>query len=126
MATTTVTNQIEDNSLTSITQLISTPKLIIRISLTQVNENESFIEALPNTDLAHKCNDLIAKKLINIRESDLNETGVLLISNEYIIEFLNGFKPTPANERLLRSKARSNRFLLLDLKVTKASYFLNS
>ena len=68
----TITEQIQNNSLTNIQQLISTPKRITRSSLTQVNDNESFIESLPNTDLANKCNDLVARKLINIRESNLN------------------------------------------------------
>ena len=63
MATQVVTKQIEDNSLTNIQQLISTPRRITRSSLTKVHENGNFSEDLPNTDLAKKCNDLIAKKL---------------------------------------------------------------
>ena len=71
MATKVVTEQIED-----IQQLISTQRRITRSALTQVHENGNFIENLPNTDLAKKCNCLIAKRLINIRESDLNKVNV--------------------------------------------------
>ena len=88
MATSTITEQIENNSLTSIQQIISTPKHITRSSLTHVNDNESFIEGLPNTDVADKCNDLVARKLINIRESDLNGTGVLPILKTRLLSFL--------------------------------------
>ena len=114
MATQVVTEQIKD-----IQQLISTPRRITRSSLAQVHENGKFIDDLPNTDSAEKCNNLIAKKLINIRESHLNEARILPISNEFIIKFLNNFKPTSADEKLIEAEGHIKPFLALKLKGSK-------
>ena len=125
MATSTITEQVEENSLTSIQQLISTPMRITRSYLTQVNDNVSFIEGLPNTDLADKCNDLVARKLINIRESNLNETGVLSLPNDHIVEFHNGFKPTPADDKFIETECYSKPFPSLTLKGSKEKLIFN-
>ena len=63
--------------------------------LTRVNDTESSIECLPNTDPADKGNDLVARKLINIREAELNSTGILPLSHDHVVEFLNGFQSSP-------------------------------
>ena len=63
MASSTITQQVENISLplANIQQLITTPQCITRSTLTRVNDTESSIECLPNSDLADKCNDLVAR-----------------------------------------------------------------
>ena len=58
MATQVLTEQIKD-----IQQIVRTPRRITRSALAKAHENGNFIEDLPNTDLAEKCNDFIAKKI---------------------------------------------------------------
>ena len=101
MAASTITQQIENISLplANIQQLITTPQRITRSTLTRVNDTESSIECLTNTDPADKFNDLVARKMINIREAELHSFGVLPLSNNHIIEFLNGFRSTPQDEK---------------------------
>ena len=115
MATSTITEQVENKSLANIQQLISTPQRITRSTLTKVNDMESSIEGLPGTDTADKWNDLFARKLINIRESNLNETGVLHIPNDHIVEFFNGFQPNPAEDKFLETECYSKPFPSLKL-----------
>ena len=114
MATQVVTEQIKD-----IQQLVRTPRRLTRSSLVHAHENGNFIEDLPNTDLAEKCNDLIAKKLINIREAHLNEANILPVSNEFITEFLKYFTPTSADEKLIEAKGHIKPFPALKLKGSK-------
>ena len=55
--------------------------------MSQAHENGNFMDDLPNVDLAEKCDDVIAKKLINIREAHLNEADILLVLNEFMTDF---------------------------------------
>ena len=114
MATQVVTEQIED-----IQQLVRTPRRITRSALAQAHEDGNFIEELPNTDLAEKCNDIIAKKLINIREAHLKEANILPVSKEFMTKFLNNFTPTSGDEKLIEAEGRSKPFPVLKLKNSK-------
>ena len=61
----------------------------------------------------------MAKNLINIRESDLNEIGVFPVPNDQIIDFLKGFKPTPADEKFIEAEGYIKPFPYLKLKGSK-------
>ena len=75
---TTLMEQIEDMQ-----QITSTPRRITRSTLTRSNGNGVFIEGLLDVDLSEKCDDFIAKKLINIQEANLREASILPVSNEF-------------------------------------------
>ena len=125
MATSTITEQVQSNSLANIQQLISTSQGITRRTLTKINDMKSSIEALPDTDPADKCTDLVARKLINIREYNLNETGVLPLHNDNIVEFLNGFKPTPQDNKFLETEGFRKLFPSFKLKSSKGEQFFH-
>ena len=127
MASSTITEQVESHSLplANIQQLITTPQRITRSTLTRVNDMESSIECLPGTDPADKCNNLVARKLINIRETELNGTGVLPLSHDHVVEFLNGFQSTPQDDKYLENEAYSKPFPSLKLKNSKVEQIYN-
>ena len=101
MACSTITEEVESLSLplANIEQLVQSPQRITRSTLTRVNDMQSSTECLPGTDPADKCNDLVARKLINAREAELNGTGVLPLSHDHVVEFLNGFQSTPQHDK---------------------------
>ena len=121
MATQVVTEQIKD-----IQQLVRTPRHLTRSSLVHAHENGNFIEDLPNTDLAKKCNDLIAKKLINIREAHLNEANILPVPNEFMTKFFNNFNPTSTDEKLIEAEGHTKPFPALKLKGSKGEMIITS
>ena len=127
MASLTITEQVESLScpLANIQQLITTPQCITRSTLTRVNDVESSIECLPGTDLADKCNKLVARKLINVREAELNGTGVLLLSHDHVFEFLNGFQSTPQDDKYLENEAYTKPFPSLKIKNSKGKQIYN-
>ena len=80
--TTILTEQIEDMQ-----QIMRTPRRITRNALARSNEGGVFIEGLLDVDLSEKCDDFIAKKLINIQEAHLNEANILPVNNKFIADF---------------------------------------
>ena len=110
MASATLTEQVESISLplTNIQQLIQSPQRITRSTLTRVDDMQSSIECLPGVDPIDKCNDLVARKLINVREAELNGIGGLPLSTEHVVELLNGFQSTFQDEKTLRMRPLLN------------------
>ena len=128
MASSTVIKQVESLSLplANIQQLVQSPQHITRSTLTRVNDMESSIECLPGIDPADKCNDLVARKLINAREAELNGTGLLLLFHDHVIEFLNGFQSTPQDDKYLENEAYTKPITSLKVKIVKASKYIIS
>ena len=75
-----------------------------RSTLTRSNEDGVFIEGLPDVDSSEKCDDFIAKKLINIQEANLSEANILPINNEFIADFSNNFNPTAKDEKMIEAE----------------------
>ena len=125
MAASTITQEVENISLPlpHIQQLITTLQCIDRSTLTRITDTENSIECLPNTDPADKSNDLVARKLINVREAELHSSGVLPLPNDLIVEFLKDFNLPLQMINSWKMKPILSHFPPLNLKTVKASLY---
>ena len=66
--------------------------------------------------MSEKCDDFIAKKLINIQEENLYEASILPVSNNFLLDFSNNFTPGAKDEKALEAETYLKPFPMIKLK----------